>query len=81
MAAITNVGGNCLSCKTGKAEYRSLVPLVVKDKVLEPHTYAVCTACFKAQWNDVNSEAAGMNYDEFVAEKAKHYDERGRRVK
>lgn len=65
-------GITCPVCKISgnKGAYRALVPLVVKDKVIEPHTYAVCFDCYKAQWFDVYGEARGQTYDEYL--EAKH---------
>ena len=79
MAAIHNVGGPCPVCKEAghKGDFRALAPLVVKDKVMERHSYAVGLDCYKGQWFDVYGEALGKSYDEYLADKAAHLDDRG----
>ena len=66
MALIQNAGKKCLKCKENKAEFRALIPLVVKDKVVEPHTYAVCEGCYKEQFFEVYD----ITYEEHLANKA-----------
>ena len=66
MALIQNVGKKCLKCKESMAEFRALVPLVVKDKVIEPHTYAVCMDCYKEQYLEVYD----VSYEDHLAQKA-----------
>ena len=72
MGAITNVDKQCPVCKLAghKGVYRAFAPLVVKGKVLDPHTYAICYDCLKQQWYEVYGEDMGKTYDEYLADKA-----------
>lgn len=62
----------CPSCKDeeSKTTIRSIVPMVVKDTIVEAGMYAVCMACYEKQWADVYSESSGFaSYKEYLADK------------
>ena len=65
----TKNGAKCPACKGEGSQTAmvALVPLVVKDKVIEPHTYAVCSDCYEKQFEEVY----GLNFKEYKASRGK----------
>lgn len=45
--------------------YVALQPMVEGDKVIDPHSYYVCSAHYKKQWEAVN----GGSYETYAQEK------------
>ena len=82
MALVKNVGQLCPVCEVEghKADYRALQPRVEGDKVVEPSAYGVCFGCMKTQWYEVYGKGLGMDYDTYLFEKMKKYDETGKRL-